>query len=44
MSNAKPIEILSLPQIAAWQIDLPQAKSGIIAKLPALQRGAVKVL
>lgn len=41
MTASKPIVTLSLPQIAAWQIDLPQAKSDIVARLPALQRGAV---
>ena len=41
MTASKPIVTLSLLQIAAWQIDLPQAKSDIVARLPALQRGAV---
>ena len=45
--NNKTICLLTLPQIAAWQIELPpeQINPDFVAELPALQRGAVwKVL
>jgi hypothetical protein len=41
--NNKSISLLTLPQIAAWQIELrpEQINPDFVAELPALQRGAV---
>ncbi|WP_031599584.1 DUF262 domain-containing protein [Ferrovum myxofaciens] len=41
-TKAGTAHLLTLPEIAAWQIAYPPAKVGpIVATLPALQRGAV---